>query len=132
MPSPPYKISSRSTNRFKILTYRYLRSLNVRHLGMVKAMTLKIRSQGHLQCHHLLARFHSNPPVGSKVIKEFLYTHLRSLNVRHFGVNEATRLNTWRRGHLQWYHLPTKFHENSPIGSKVISGIHTQTNRLVI
>jgi hypothetical protein len=27
-----------------------------------------------------------------QVIKVFLYTHLRSLNVRHFGMAEATRL----------------------------------------
>jgi hypothetical protein len=36
-------------------------------------------------------RFHPNPPVGSKVIKGFLCTHLRSLNIRHFGMDEATR-----------------------------------------
>jgi hypothetical protein len=29
---------------------------------------------------------------GSKVIKVFLYTHLRSLNVPQFGMTEATRL----------------------------------------
>jgi hypothetical protein len=29
------------------------------------------------------------------------------------------------RGHLEWQHLPTKFHEHPPIGSKVISGRHT-------
>jgi hypothetical protein len=29
------------------------------------------------------------------------------------------------RGHLEWQHLPTKFHENPPIGSNFISGGHT-------
>jgi hypothetical protein len=33
----------------------------------------------------------------------------------------------WRRGRLQWHHLPTKFHENPPIGSEVISGGRTDT-----
>jgi hypothetical protein len=41
---------------------------------------------------------------------------------------EATRLKMWRRGHLQCYHLPTKFHENPLIGSKAIRG--EQTGRL--
>jgi hypothetical protein len=31
----------------------------------------------------------------------------------------------WLRGRLQWHHLPTKSHENPPVGSKVISGGHT-------
>jgi hypothetical protein len=31
----------------------------------------------------------------------------------------------WHQGPLQWHHLPTKLHENPPIGSKVISGGHT-------
>jgi hypothetical protein len=31
----------------------------------------------------------------------------------------------WHRGHLEWQYLPTKFHENQPGGSKVISGEHT-------
>jgi hypothetical protein len=73
--------------------------------------------------------FHPNPLIGSKVIMGFLCTHLRSLNV-HFGVAKATRLKMWRRGHLQWHNLPTRFHENPPIGSKLISGGHT--DRLVI
>jgi hypothetical protein len=37
-------------------------------------------------------KFHPNATNGSKVIKVFLYTHLRSLNVRYFGMPKATRL----------------------------------------
>jgi hypothetical protein len=29
------------------------------------------------------------------------------------------------RGPLEWHYLPTKYHENLPSGSKVISGRHT-------
>jgi hypothetical protein len=39
-------------------------------------------------------KFYPNPPNGSKVIKVFLYTHLRSLNVCHSGMAEAMRLKT--------------------------------------
>jgi hypothetical protein len=31
----------------------------------------------------------------------------------------------WHRSHLQLHHLPINFHENPPIGSKVISRKHT-------
>jgi hypothetical protein len=34
-------------------------------------------------------------------------------------------LKIFRRGPLEWHYLPTKFHENLPSGSKVISGGHT-------
>jgi hypothetical protein len=59
----------------------------------------------------------------------FLYTHIRSLNVCHFGNAEAKKLKMWLRGHLEWQHLFTKFPENPPISSKVISGGHRQTDR---
>jgi hypothetical protein len=49
-------------------------------------------NRGYLHGHHLHTKFNPNPPIGSNVIKVFLYTHLRSLNVRHFGMAEATRL----------------------------------------
>jgi hypothetical protein len=89
MPSPPYKMSSKSTNRFKSCIH--LRSLNIRHFGMVEATAMNSRSRCYLQCHQFLRRFHPNPPIDSKVITGFLYTHLRSLNVRHFGMAEDTR-----------------------------------------
>jgi hypothetical protein len=38
---------------------------------------------------------------------------------------EDMGLKLLHRGHLEWQHLPTKFHEHPPIGSKVISGGHT-------
>jgi hypothetical protein len=46
-------------------------------------------------------------------------------------MSEATRLKMWLRGHLQWHYLPTKFHENAPIGLKANSGIHTQASDLI-
>jgi hypothetical protein len=38
------------------------------------------------------SRFHPNPPIGSNFINGFLFTHLRSLNVLHFGMAEVTNL----------------------------------------
>jgi hypothetical protein len=57
--------------------------------------------------------------------------HLRNLNVRHLGMVEDTGLEVRRRGYLQWHDLPTEFHKNLPIGSKVIGGggrTHRQTD----
>jgi hypothetical protein len=34
------------------------------------------------------------------------------------------------RGPLEWHYLHTKYHENPPNGSKVISGTHTSTGDL--
>jgi hypothetical protein len=48
--------------------------------------------------------------------------HLRSLNVRHFGMVEGMGLKVTRRGHLQWHDRPTEFYKSLPIGSKVIRG----------
>jgi hypothetical protein len=80
MPSRPYKISSKSNKRFT--SCAHLISLNARYIEMVEATGLNME-EGRLQCHHLHTKFHPNPLNGSK-IKVFLYTHLRSLNIRHF------------------------------------------------
>jgi hypothetical protein len=106
----------------------HLRSLNVRHFEVVEATGLNSTEWGHLQCHHLHTKFLPNPPTSTNVIKVFLCTHLRSLNARHFGMAKATGLKMWHRGHLQWHHLPTKFDENPPIGSKVIIGGYIGTD----
>jgi hypothetical protein len=45
-------------------------------------------------------KFNLNPPAGSKVIRGYLCTHLRSLNVVHFEMTEAMRLKKCRRGHF--------------------------------
>jgi hypothetical protein len=65
--------------------------------------------------------------------------HLRSLNVRHFGMVKGTGLKVRRLGHLQWHDLPTGFNKNLPVGSEVIRGdtqtdgrTDRQTGRLVI
>jgi hypothetical protein len=59
---------------------------------MVEATALNImdlRSSSILSHPH---KFHQNPPIGSRVIKRILCTNLRSLNVHHFGIVEATIL----------------------------------------
>jgi hypothetical protein len=47
----------------------------------------------------------------------------QNFNRPNFGVAEATGFKMWLRGHL---HLPTEFHENPKVCSKVIS-VETQT-----
>jgi hypothetical protein len=61
------------------------------------------------------------------------YIHLKSLNVRHFGMVATTALKLWYRGHLQWHDLPTKFHKNLPLGSDVDWewGRHTEAGDLI-
>jgi hypothetical protein len=55
------------------------------------------------------------------------YAHFRRLKVRHFGKNEATRLNVLLGGHHQRRDLSTKYDKNLLLGSKVNSG-GTQTD----
>jgi hypothetical protein len=50
------------------------------------------------------------------------YIHLKSLNVRHFGMIAAPALKLWLRGHLQWHDFFTAFHKNLLIGSEVDGG----------
>jgi ribosomal protein S10 len=83
MPLPPYKISSKSTNQFKI--YAHLRRLNVCHFGMVEATRLSSMDSM------------SSPPykIESKSTNQFKScTHHRSLDVCHFGMVEAMGLNS--------------------------------------
>jgi hypothetical protein len=84
------KISSKSINQSKSSTS--LRSFNVRHFGMVEATRLYSIESKSSSMSSPSHKFHLNPPNGSKVIKLFLYTQLRSLNVRHFGIAQAARL----------------------------------------
>jgi hypothetical protein len=63
------------------------------------------------------------------------FIHLRSLNVRHFGMLQGTGLISMasRPPSMAW--PPTEFHKNVPIGSKVIREVtqtDRQTDRLVI
>jgi hypothetical protein len=46
----------------------YLRSLHVRHFGVVEDKELKVWHRGHLKCHDLPVEFHKYVPTGSNVI----------------------------------------------------------------
>jgi hypothetical protein len=59
---------------------------------LICLLSLHKLTVNNIQCLHLHTKYHPNPPNGSKVVKVFLYTHLRSLNVQHFGMAEAARL----------------------------------------
>jgi hypothetical protein len=55
------------------------------------------------------------------------FIHLRSLNVCHFGMAEATALSISHRSHFQQHGLTTKFHETLLIGSEGGGHIDRQT-----
>jgi hypothetical protein len=40
--------------------------------------------------------------------------HLITSDIYHFGIDEVTGLELWRRGHLKRQDLPAEFHENLP------------------
>lgn len=46
--------------------------------------------------------------------------HLRSMNVRQFGVVEVTEVQVWLVGRSQWHGFHVKFHENLPTFQKHI------------
>jgi hypothetical protein len=52
------------------------------------------------------------------------YIHLRSFNVRHFGMVESTGSRS-----LQWHDLPTEFHKIYQLVQKLLGGKHRQTHR---
>jgi hypothetical protein len=53
---------------------------------------------------------------------------LTTLNLNHSKTVEDMELKIWHWGPLEWHYLPTKYHENLPSGSKVISRGHTDTH----
>jgi hypothetical protein len=61
---------------------------------------------------------HNSNPLLSKA-------HLTTLDLSNFKMIEAMGLKLLHRGPLEW-HLHTKFHENLPGSSEVITGGHSQ------
>jgi hypothetical protein len=55
---------------------------------------------------------------------------LTNLILNNFKIIEAMGLKLLHRGPLEWYYLRTKFHENVPRDSEVISGGHT--DRMIV
>jgi hypothetical protein len=59
--------------------------------------------------------------------------YLTNFNLNNFKITESMGLKLLHRGPLEWHCLRTKFHENLPRGSEVISGEHIdrQTGDLI-
>jgi hypothetical protein len=55
----------------------------------------------------------------------------QNFNLKHFKIVDAVGLKLSHRGALQRHHLPTKFHENLQIGSRVIRWTERQTGDLI-
>jgi hypothetical protein len=58
--------------------------------------------------------------------------HLTTLNLNIFKVIEAVGLRFIASRSLEWHYMRTKFHENLPGGSEVVSRRDRQADRLVI
>jgi hypothetical protein len=121
MPSSPYKISSKSTTRFKSCSHR--RSLNVRHFRMVEVTALNSMESRTHSMSSLHRRFQPKLPFGSKIIKGILCNQLRSLNVRHFGMVEATALNSKESRSYSMSSPPYKISSKATNRFKAIKGI---------
>jgi hypothetical protein len=59
----------------------------------------------------------------------FSKAHLTILNLYNFKIIKAMGLKILHRGPLEWHCLHTKFHEDLPSDSNVISGEHTHRQR---
>jgi hypothetical protein len=94
---------------------------NVRHLGMVQATGLNVWHRYHVRRHHILQNFiHIHQSV------QMLYPPQKfkrppSWNGSSYGIKNVASRPPWR------HYLPTKFHENPPIGSKILAGTDRQT-----
>jgi hypothetical protein len=66
---------------------------------------------------------HGNPTMQHKISKYAVEQGSpHKFEPSNFKIVQAMKLKLLHRGPLEWYQLCTKFHENLPISSKVISG----------
>jgi hypothetical protein len=98
---------------------------------MVEATGLPSTESRSLQCHYLHTKFHPNPPIGSKIIKGYLYAHLRNLEVRHFGMAEAMKLKNVTSRSPSMASPAYNISLKSTSVQKLLVG-DTQTDRLMI
>jgi hypothetical protein len=90
--------------------WRYYIHLNFEHPVFWNGWSYRIRNMV-LRSPSLSSTY----KISSKSTNQFIScTYLRSLNVCHFGMIGATGLKVGHRGHLQPYHIHTKFHPNPP------------------
>jgi hypothetical protein len=103
MPLSQYKISSKSTSRFK--RYTHLKSLNFCHCEIVEATRLKNMASRSLPM--------SLPPfkISSKSTNWFKFAPPQNFKRPPFWSD---------RRHLQCHHLHTKIHPNPPISGNII------------
>jgi hypothetical protein len=63
--------------------------------------------------------------MGRNPNPQFSKAQLTNLNLNNFKMIEDMGLKLLHRGSLEWHYLRTKFHENLPSTTKIISGGHT-------
>lgn len=79
-----------------------------------------------VQCNHVNPKMLKNPkPLLSKARSA---ATSKNLKLNYFKIVESMALKLLHRNPLECHHLPTIFHENIPVRSKVIIWGHRQTD----